>query len=361
MNILVASANGYGNAGDDMCALMAQTFSRRVGGKVKVKVTAPPFNQELADWADALVLGGGGIIYDANKDNMENYLAYIDYGLTHDKLTVGLGLGEQGIVTEAGEQRYKEAFNKMDLLTVRSKLDAARLEGFGVKTAEATQDLAFGFDYHRYKSVSHLRKGLKHAFFVRRKPKLGVVLSNQEHLVTDLKLAFSKEEKVNALHFKNSFEKNIDAISKAFDLTIITQSRDDLEMAEAYAQEHGVRAYSYKSENDLHKLLRVYGSQDLILTQRFHGLVFSFMLDIPVVGLGYHGQKQYKLLKDMGLVSKLSMYHKPEQLEELLQDLAADSDKLQKYVIRLDEKHHKYLKNTSDKNQNRLAQILNKT
>ncbi len=352
MKVLIASANGYGNAGDDICAVVSQELVRSCGSRIKVKVTAPPFDEQLAEWADVIILGGGGIIYDANKDNMENYLAYVDYGTKHGKKTVGLGLGEQGIVSKSGEQRYKKAFNKMDLLTVRSKLDAKRLMEFGVKTAEATQDLGFNFDY------SHYRIKAKRRRVSAKKPKLGVVLSNQEHLVTDLKLAFSKEEKVNALHFKNSFEKNIEHMSKIFDVTVITQSRDDLEMAEHYKRDYGVRVYSYNRVKDLHKLLRIYAKQDLVLTQRFHGAVFSFMIGVPVIVLGYHGQKQYKLLNDMKLTNKLVMYHNPKELDKLLHDLSVNSKDLSKYIIQLEDRHLEFLRGSAAKNQQKLQDLL---
>ena len=358
MNILVASANGYGNAGDDICAVVSQELVRNASKKHKVKVTAPPFNESLAEWADVIVLGGGGIIYDANKDNMENYLAYIEYGQEHGKKTVGLGLGEQGIVTKEGEKRYKAAFNKMDLLTVRSKLDADRLKKFGTTTVEATQDLGFSFDYSHYREKANKVQAKRKSRPVK-KPKLGVVLSNQEHLVNDLKLAFSKQEKVNALHFKNSFEKNFEQIAQAFDVTLITQSRDDLGMAEHYRQHYGVSVHSYHKVKDLHKLLKLYGKQDLILTQRFHGAVFSFMMDVPAIVLGYHGQKQYKLLHDMGLSSRLVMYHKPKELEKLLSELARNSKHLSSYIIQLNEKHRNFLRDSAQKNQDKLADLIN--
>jgi polysaccharide pyruvyl transferase WcaK-like protein len=357
VKVLVASANGYGNAGDDICAVVSQELARKAGKQVKVKVTAPPFDESLAEWSDAVMLGGGGIIYDANIENMENYLAYVDYGLKHTKITVGLGLGEQGIISAAGEKRYKAAFNKMDLLTVRSTLDANRLKKFGVKTVEATQDLAFSFDYSHYRKKANKAIARKQKLG-NKKPKLGVVLSNQEHLVNDLKLAFSKEEKVNALHFKNSFEKNIEHIADKFDVTIITQSRDDLEMAELYKREYGVKVYSYKKVGDLHKLLKLYAKQDLVLTQRFHGAVFSFMLGIPAIVLGYHGQKQYKLLHDMGIADRLVMYHKPDELESLLHNLSVHSKDLSKKIITLNQKQRNFLISTAKQNEDKLAKVL---
>ena len=351
MKVLIASANGYGNAGDDICAVVSKELVKHCSKQFKIKVTAPPFDEELAAWADVIILGGGGIIYDANKENMENYLAYMDYGQRHGKKTVGLGLGEQGIVTKAGERRYMRSFNEMDLLTVRSTLDAKRLKDFKTTTVEATQDLGFSFDYSHYAAKAARRRKSK-------KPKLGVVLSNQEHLVNDLKLAFSKEEKVNALNFKNSFEKNIEQISKSFDVTIITQSRDDLDMAENYKRDYGVKVFSYKKVRDLHKLLKLYGKQDLILTQRFHGVVFSFMLNIPVITLGYHGQKQFKLLTDMKLESKLVMYHKPKELDKLLYNLSINSKDLEKNKIILSTANKDFLRSSSSMNTQKLKKVL---
>jgi polysaccharide pyruvyl transferase WcaK-like protein len=285
---------------------------------------------------------------------MENYLAYVEYGQAHGKKTIGLGLGEQGIITRDGEKRYREAFNNMDLLTVRSKLDKARLDKFGTKTAQATQDVAFSFDYSKFTKLTNKNKQK-----INLKPKLGVILSNQEHLVNDLKLAFSKDEKVNALNFKNSFEKHLDQLADQYHITIITQSRDDLEMAQEYTKNHQLKIYSYKKIKDLSKLLKTYAAQDLILTQRFHGIIFSFMLGLPVIALGYHGQKQYKLLKDIGIDKKLIMYHDPKKLEKLLSDLVKDSKNASKYSIILNHKNMKFIEDSSRQNLEKLKSLLN--
>lgn len=359
MRYLIASANGYGNAGDDICAIATKNIVTEVDNAAEVKITSPPFDEELAKWAEAIVLGGGGIIYDANKDNTDNYLQYVEYAQKNNKLSIGLGLGEQGIVTPTGAERYKKTINKMDLLTIRSSKDAVRLHEIGVKRSKAlvAQDLGFNFDFEKYRRRHELVRRL-YKLIPRRKPKLGIVLSNQEHLVNDLKLAFSKSEKENALAFKNSLSEHIDEISKKFDVTIITQSRDDLEVAQEYADEHGCRIYSYKEKSHLSKLLKVYANQDIILTQRFHGIIFSFMLDIPVIALGYHGQKQYKLLRDMGLEKKLVMYHKPEELKSLLHALSQSATAHEEYAISLSQSHKSFIEITKRINAERLKDII---
>ncbi len=357
MKVIIASANGYGNAGDDICAMVSKMLVKEVFERPKIRVTAPPFDETIVTGAEAIVLGGGGIIYDANKANMDNYLQYVNYGLSHDAITIGLGLGEQGIVTKEGEKTYKAAFEKMDLLTVRSKMDAERLQKIGVKNVEATQDLAFSFDYSKYATRYERIQKYRDKSPWRRKPKLGTVISNQEHLVTDLKLAYSKVEKLNALHFKNSLENNIQKISQIYNVTIITQSRDDLEMAEMFKTLYGVSVYSYKNARDLHKLLNTYASQDIILSQRFHGIVFSLMIGVPVIGLGYEGQKQYKLLKDMGLDRKLIMYHRPKKLNLLLSSLGEESYDVKKQAITLNKKNKTFIKQSASKNLSRLQQV----
>ena len=358
MKVLIASANGYGNAGDDMCALMAQHYVREAHPRARVKVTAPPFDDDAAAWADAFVLGGGGIVYDANPDNMENYLEYMDYGQERGKITVGIGLGEQGIVTKKGAKRYADSFNKAELITVRSTLDSKRLKDCGVKEPQATQDLAFGFDYAPYAKRYAKKQARRAKARLKQKPKLGVVLSNQEHLVNDLKLAFSKEEKKNALQFKNSFEKALPKLMETYDVTVITQSRDDLDMAASMVRHYGVKVHSYRDHKDMHKLLKVYADQDIVLTQRFHGAIFSLMMGIPVVILGYHSQKQYKLLKDMKLEKRLLMYHEPKKLDKLMADMTKSSPHLEDYAIKLTDEERSFIDTTAAQNKKLLTQAL---
>ena len=163
---------------------------------------------------------------------------------------------------------------------------------------------------------------------------------------------------MNALQFKNSFEKNIEHITSAFDVTVITQSRDDLEMAELYKREYGVRTYSYHKTHELHKLLRLYAKQDLVITQRFHGMVYSMMIGVPVIVLGYHGQKQHKFLSDLGFAKRLLAYHEPKKLEHLLHHLSLGSKELSKVVVKITDKQRSDLREQALQNQKMLCETL---
>ena len=154
--------------------------------------------------------------------------------------------------------------------------------------------------------------------------------------------------------------KFISKIARHYQVTIITQSRDDLGLAEQYAKQAGAEVYSYHSAKDLAKLLRVYAKQDLILTQRFHGLIFGLKMGLKVIPLGYHGQKQYKLLHDLGVTNKLLMYHQPERIEQLLAGLA-NNQLNQEFVLKADRSMSDYLKTSAHQNQVLLAQALPRT
>lgn len=332
MKYTIASANGYGNAGDDICMVSCETIIKRCDPAASITVTSPPFVEDAVKNTDFIVLGGGGIIYDANKANMENYLQYVEYGIKHGKKTAALGVGEQGIVTKEGASRYADVLGKSNLVTVRSKTDAERMKKIGITNVIATQDLAFSYDYRPYAKMSkalelkgRIQRRLQSKARIVGKKKLGIVLSNQEHMVNDLKLAFSKKEKENALHFRESLGAHLDSITKNYDVTLIVQSRDDVGLAAEYAYRYKLKVHTYKKVGDLKKLLRTFAKQDIILTQRFHGVVFSLQIGVPVIALGYYGQKQYKLLKDLGAEDKLVMYHQPEQIEKLVDRLSSGS------------------------------------
>lgn len=360
--VLIVSANGYGNAGDDICAEAAKIIIRQATPEAEIKITSPPLDEDSVAWANFIVLGGGGIVYDANKDNMENYLQYVDRALKDNKLAVGIGLGEQGIVTKPGAKRYVKTFEAMDLVTFRSRADAKRLSDLGMNDGLAipAQDLAFSYDYSSYAQLHKLKNLLSRAVY-RRKPKLALVLSNQEHLVNDLKLAFSKKEKENALHFRELLEKNMSALTKKYRVTIVSQSRDDIELAERLTKEYDCKLHLYKDVSDLKKLLRMFALQDVVITQRFHGLIFSLMMGVPVIALGYHGQKQYKLLRDLQLENKLLQYHEPEKIKHFIEnELQRSPSGLigGKRALLLDETHRNFINATTDINHRRLQQVV---
>lgn len=300
MKYLVASANGYGNVGDDICGFGAKYLIKTIDPKAKVTVTSPPFDEALAEQADVIVLGGGGIFYDGDRANVDNYLAYLEYAQKHNKPNAALGIGVQGIGTEWGKNRYREVLNKCDLVTVRSPRDKELLDEIGVENVHATQDLGFLADeWARPLRFQVLRR------FARRltgqKPRLGLA-------VVDLKVMKGNAFDETSANFMDSLERNLDNICKTFDVKLLVHSRDDENWYKHLAQHPGITIVPYETIRDFPNFWKTYCGLDLILGVRFHSIILGLLSGAPVIGVSSKGTKQ----------DRLAQYYMPTLKEQLV-------------------------------------------
>jgi polysaccharide pyruvyl transferase WcaK-like protein len=140
---LVISPNGYGNAGDDLCAYCGRFAITQTDRDAEIRIGRPPMRRSVVDWADVVVLSGGGILYDRELKNVDNYMRYVDYAVSRGKRAAVLGAGVQGIVTEDGRRRYRESLARCAFVSVRTAEDKRALDAIGFNRATATLDIAF--------------------------------------------------------------------------------------------------------------------------------------------------------------------------------------------------------------------------
>jgi len=193
VNILILGSYGLGNVGDNVCQDTLSDFLKQEG--IIAKCYHPPIKKSLIKWADLVMLGGGGLLYDSGEvislkqSNasffnqllrylflipevqklvqtrfvrailgilplittnaiaiVDNYLNPIETAIQLGKPTAGIALGTQGICTEYGRKRYAETLSRLDLLTVRDPSDKAILESIGVSPQngiEVCEDLGW--------------------------------------------------------------------------------------------------------------------------------------------------------------------------------------------------------------------------
>jgi polysaccharide pyruvyl transferase WcaK-like protein len=286
MKYLVASANGYGNVGDDICGYGAKYLIEKCDPEAVVTVTAPPFDESLAAQADVLVLGGGGIFYDGDRANVENYLSYMEYGQKHGKKTAVLGVGVQGINTDWGKKRYRGVLNKCDLITVRSPRDKELLDKIGIKDVYATQDLGFLAD----EWVSPVKfEGLR-KFFEKKsdKPRLGLSLVDLKKIKGD---AYGGPYEA----FTNVVEAQWPRLNEVFDIRLFVHSRDDSVWYGKLAENPGVKIVAYDNISDFPRFWREYTQLDMMIGVRFHSIILGLIAGKPVVGMGTADAKQQRL------------------------------------------------------------------
>ncbi len=290
--ILIASASGMGNIGDDMLASITEAIFREVCD-AEVRHAHVPYNWDDVAWADAVVLGGGGLLYDSSKNNVDQYLSFLEHAHYMGKPAFCLGLGTQGITTKYGKRRYKEILSLAELLIVRDEKDALHLhEDVGVhRPIQTTADLGFLFskylpDLFRHKhyelpATYHQLKAVKESSKL---PLLGV------SLVSELEF----EENVTSNSPGNASKKNeawgqlvsnkIVDLSKDFQIVLFVQSRDDMRYYEQLKKSiPDATIIELKEQDDALSALDFYRLFDGVITSRFHGMILSLLAQRPTV------------------------------------------------------------------------------
>jgi hypothetical protein len=86
--VKIFGASGCGNVGDDLIALILQKYLQSSLGDVTEVSLIPQQNQheELKD-TDILVIGGGGLIYDYDINNVRNYCDAVNYAFSYRVLS----------------------------------------------------------------------------------------------------------------------------------------------------------------------------------------------------------------------------------------------------------------------------------
>ncbi len=324
MKYVIASASGYGNAGDDLIALALESMVLTIDPAAKLKLTRPPYEEQLIKWADAVIVGGGGLLYDYDqiKSNVANYASYIEHAAELGKPVYVIGVGEQGIFSAAGKAHYRRALDQALLITVRSQEDQKVLrEVVGTKTPVlAAQDLVFAASYFNQKPKLSFASKLPWY-----KPRLGLSLPRLTNQGLDLD-AFDKTTQAALTRYDAYLSgPAIAALKQGFRVTLISQSRDDADFYRDLSVQHKLPLVYPELLEAAPSLIDAYQRCDLIVTGRFHGLILGALLGKPTLAVGIKGQKLDKLISERLSSLKGSFYY----LDQFVgQDVLANLKKL---------------------------------
>lgn len=265
---VIASAYGAGNVGDDLVTLATEHMLRSAGVE---KVTCPgPFVRfEAIQEHDAVVLGGGGILYDGEARNLENYMHPVRTASRMGKATAALGVGTQGLVTEMG--RLVTGRNLLDTgyVSVRSERDVEILAEIEPKLREKVErsiDLGFYLaEYLRQRAVPPSQSP---------KP---IIVSLASTTTNPGAGERSMEAITNAV---------VRALSEAGKKVVLgLHSEDDRTMYNRVAD-----ANPHVAMMELNRLgpvasASIFADAAGVITSRFHGLIYASIFNKPVVSI----------------------------------------------------------------------------
>jgi polysaccharide pyruvyl transferase WcaK-like protein len=319
---LIASANSYGNVGDDVCGYSAEYLIKTVDSQARTIITQPPFNEALAEQADTFIIGGGGILYDGDFQNVENYMQYVEYAQAHNHKSAVLGVGVQGIHSQKGRSRYRETLSGTQVVTVRSPIDEKQLKDIGLQNVVTTQDLGFVTDEWVKQPRWLTRQRIKYGMKKNAKPNLGIAFVDLVKIKGDHFDAASK-------NFVDAFENNLNRLAEEFNVYLLVHSRDDAEYYARLKSNHkGVTVVPYRDIRDMPRMWAYYEQMDLLLGSRFHSIILACLAGVPVVAIGSEGAKQNRLANyDMpSLKSQRILLSDTDAIRDLFENLQQNFD-----------------------------------
>jgi exopolysaccharide biosynthesis predicted pyruvyltransferase EpsI len=252
MKILICGSTGYGNIGDDAMRDIMILFINKYFPAIEITVTRPYPQEELVKETDAVIIGGGGIIYDWNQANFDYYTKYIRYAIENKKPIAMINIGEQGVEVTQNLVDLKLYMNYISVITVRQEHD----RDFFVNHLGLDPSRIFlGHD------VTYKGNPLPIKFTpLSKRPKVMIIPgSNYDNDVYDSMKQFIQE-------YRNKY-----------DFYVSVTSYEDIKwldkLANIIAKTHrGTRDFSYLTAPFISALL---GEMDYVITSRFHGIIFA--------------------------------------------------------------------------------------
>lgn len=292
--VLLVGASQMGNVGDDLIAIVIAEML--AGQGTEVFVTGPDIDPLHVATYDAVVVGGGGLIY-ASRDgsnesqNLANYLKFGPIAAHFGLPAALIGVGDQdhaaGITSNEIAQRFsREAFRCFDRITTRDADSTRLLQALGARSVQTGSDPVLGL-------INRARSCVKST-------------ANQPRRIALVGELFSYPSVANLLT-DNAGSLAADVRDNEFDLLVM--SDDDVEhchrMQKALQGAGATAGIIDLRGRDFEALIFLYASYRAVVTTRFHGLILAALANVPVVALDSPNGKKARLLRELNAADRL--------------------------------------------------------
>ncbi len=274
---LIASAYGLGNIGDDAVTLVAGRIAAQAGFR-RVILAGAVASFDLVREADLVILGGGGLLYDTadggapRAQNVAYYAGLLRYAQEMGRATAALGVGVQGIHTDAGRAAYTAVLQRADHVSVRDPGDLQVLrEELGVGQAMLAADLGFGLTPWVWPP--------------------GTPQPRRLALVVPGVLSARVGAEADA-----AWLRLIRALGREHEVVITQHSQDDRAQCERLAAATGARL-DVLTARGVVRSAELYRQAAVVATARYHGLVFGLLAGCRMLPVTTQGGKQGRLIR----------------------------------------------------------------
>lgn len=269
--VLLISAGGMGNLGDDAVTQCAAEIIRSARSDVVIERRSPPLTRSEVARASCIVLGGGGVLYDSCPFNLQNYSIPLLMAAELERPAICLGIGTQGIRTNLGRRLLGRALSHCLWVSVRDPGDARIVRDIApAAKVYIDQDLAFRAGRrHRSRRFDHARP-----------TRIGVSWVDSRRLLATIRMR----------EYQRVIEDTVALAPAGASVELVVQSRDDLPMYREWQEQHGCRIRDFGGQ-PIEQVLDYYAELDLVLTSRYHGFIFALITGRPVICAGnLHGK-----------------------------------------------------------------------
>lgn len=240
---------------------------------------------------DVLILGGGGLLYDADA---RTYLREVEIAQSLSIPTMLYAIGAGPLKDPANQAAVRHALSKVDVITVRERSALTTLESAGLRRAvEVTADPAFLLEAAPVDDDLLEREGLGKGARV-----IGMSVREPGVAAPDL-----VEDKYHRL-LANAADYMVERFDQ--DVVFVPMERHRLDLQHAHAvisrmlRPHRARVLSCDLAPA--QLLGSMSRFSFVVGMRLHFLIFAAMQGVPFVALPY-GPKVADLLDELGLAS----------------------------------------------------------
>jgi polysaccharide pyruvyl transferase CsaB len=297
MKILIFGNFGNGNNGDEVVLMaMLQEF-RQLDPNVQITVISgnpvlterlhgvrairrrfsPEVIQAIAR-TDVVIIGGGGILIDQAHSNLK-YSLVILVAYIFQKPTMVYGIGLDTLTGSIARKSIKFSFNKVDVIALRDKESKEGMRKLGVRTPiYVTADPAFTLDTpHR----EDFREVLNRAgIYEKSSPLIGISVWPTDNI--------------------NSYQRVLQIFADLADHLIVKYGcriaflvmstigfEGDLEGSYRIVEMMKHRDGAQVLGVDYHPraLMATFGQMDLIIGMRYHSLILSTLMHVPLIGI----------------------------------------------------------------------------
>jgi len=290
--VTIYGASGCGNVGDDLIAVtLVRMLQKHLYG-VDVYLS-PQDTRDDIETSDAIVIGGGGLIYDYDFGNVVNYTDII-FRAADQQLPVYLvGMGVQHVFSERALNMYRDAMRHVNAVSVRNDDDAKffiEKLGYDPKKIIVSRDLVFlSKDLLNVKVPAQKTQARKTLILALADWKLGK--KNYETIGAGL-----AEQQDRYLSY---LQDNISKLTERYSVKLVCQASEDVGLYKKLMQsDPKLELVTFGSVEASTELLEVYAQADVAVTGRYHGLIAGIVTNTPTISVSFGGHKQTKLIDD---------------------------------------------------------------